>query len=146
MFNSCSMEDPSRTFSEFVEEIKEKLTDAEYKKGMEMCQTLFKQEKPELKLYKMTYLSPVVFSDHHECEDEDCVQHKSLNIGFIKKTSLIQLKPDRAESILEENCYTGDDIEDFIDVSVFQHHQEYEIEVPEFEWDTFPVLKLELVI
>jgi len=145
MFGSSCMEDPSRTFSEFVEEIKEKLTDAEYKKGMEMCQTLFKQEKPDEKLYRMTYLSPVVFSDHHECEDEECLHSRSLNIGFVKKSCLAKLKPERAESILEENCYTGDDIEDFIDTSVLQHHQEYDIEIPEFEWDTFPVLKLELI-
>jgi len=141
-----SMEDPVREFSDFIDEIKEKLSDAEYKIGMEMCQKLFKQEKPEEKLYKMTYLSPIVFSDHHDCEDDDCVHHRSLNIGFIKKTSLVKMKPDRAESILEENCYTGDDIEDFIDTSVLQHHQEYDIEIPEFEWDTFPVLKLDLVI
>ena len=141
-----SMEDPVREFSDFIDEIKEKLSDAEYKNGMEMCQKLFKQEKPEEKLYKMTYLSPIVFSDHHDCEDDDCVHHRSLNIGFIKKTSLVKMKPDRAESILEENCYTGDDIEDFIDTSVLQHHQEYDIEIPEFEWDTFPVLKLDLVI
>jgi hypothetical protein len=140
------MEDPVREFSDFIDEIKEKLSDAEYKIGMEMCQKLFKQEKPEEKLYKMTYLSPIVFSDHHDCEDDDCVHHRSLNIGFIKKTSLVKMKPDRAESILEENCYTGDDIEDFIDTSVLQHHQEYDIEIPEFEWDTFPVLKLDLVI
>ena len=138
-------EENIRTLSALIDDFKEKLTDAEYKLAMELCQSLFKQEKPEENLYKMTYLSPVVFSDHHECEDDDCVHHRSLNIGFLKKTSLVKMKPDRAESILEDNCYTGDDIEDFIDTSVLQHHQEFEIELPEFEWDTFPVLKLELI-
>jgi len=140
------MEDPSRIFSEFVDEIKEKLSDAEYKKGMEMWQTLFKQEKPDEKLYKMTYLSPLVFSDNHDCGDEDCVHARSINIGFVKKTALVKMKPERAEEILEENCFVGDDIEQFIETTVLAHHQEFDIEIPEFEWDTFPVLKLEVVI
>jgi hypothetical protein len=138
-------DDPVRSLSEFIDDIKEKLTDAEYKMGMELCQTIFKQEKPDEKLYRMTYLNPIVFSDDHDCDEDDCPHSRSLNIGFVKKTSLIKLRPDRAKSILEENCYTGDDIEDFIDTSVLQHHQEYEMEIPEFEWDTFPVLKLEEV-
>jgi hypothetical protein len=139
------MEDPSRTFSEFVEEIKESLTDAQYKEGMELCQTLFKQEKPEEKLYRMTYLSPLVFSDTHHCGDEDCVHTRSLNIGFVKKTTLIKMKPERAAEILEENCFVGDDLDEIIETNVLANHQEFDMDLPEFEWDTFPVLKLELV-
>lgn len=139
------MEDPSRTFAEYIEDIKESLTDAQYKQGMEMCQTLFKQEKPEEKLYRMTYLNPYVFSDTHDCDDEDCVHSRSLNIGFVKKVMLIKMKPERAAEILEENCFTGDDIEDYIETSVLANHQEFDMDLPDFEWDTFPVLKLELV-
>jgi hypothetical protein len=139
------MEDPSRTFSEYIEEIKESLTDAQYKQGMELCQTLFKQEKPDEKLYKMTYLSPLVFSDTHDCGDEDCVHGRSLNISFVKKTALVKMKPERVNEILEENCFMGDDLGEFIETNVLSNHQEFEMDLPEFEWDTFPVLKMEEV-
>ena len=147
MFDSTNMErsaeDIINSLSELIDDIKEHITDAEYKLGLELCQSLYRQEKPDEKLYRMTYLSPVVFSDDHDCDDDDCPHTRSLNIGFVKKTALVKMKPDRAKAILEENCYTGDDIDDFIDIGVLQHHQEYEMEIPEFEWDTFPVLKMD---
>lgn len=140
------MDDPSRQFSEYIEEIKESLTDGEYKKGMEMCQTLFNKEKPEMKLYEMTYLCPIVFSDGHSCDEEECVMEhsRSLNIGYEKKKSLVFMKEARAEEILEENCFIGDDIDDFITTDILGHHHEFENTIQEFEWATFPVLKLEL--
>ena len=142
------MEDPSRAFSEFIDEIKESLTDGQYKQGMEMCQTLFKQERPEMKLYEMTYLYPIVFSDGHTCSDDECaIEHsRSLNIGFDKKTVLVKMKPSRAEEIMEENCFMGDDIGDFIETDVLGHHHEFEESIQEFEWATFPVIKLEPVV
>jgi hypothetical protein len=136
-----------QTFAEYVEDIKESLTDAQYKKGMDLCQELFKQVEPDEKLYRMTYMCPSVYSDWHTCEDDECIhsQNRCLNVTFTKKTAYIKLKPELAEEILEDNCFRGDNIGDFIEVDVLGNHQEYEEDIPEFEWDTFPVLKLDLV-
>lgn len=136
-----------QTFAEYVEDIKESLTDAQYKQGMDLCQELFKQVEPDEKLYRMTYLCPSVYSDWHTCEDDECIhaQNRSLNITFEKKTALIKLKPEVADEILEDNCFRGDNIRDFIEVEVLGNHQEYEEDIQDFEWDTFPVLKLEIV-
>ncbi|BAT22382.1 hypothetical protein [Yellowstone lake phycodnavirus 2] len=133
-------------FAEYVEDIKESLTDGQYKQGMDLCQTLFKKEVPDEKLYRMTYLRPVVFTDLHSCGVEDCMHSRSLNIGFEKKTALVKLKPEHAEEILEDNCYVGGDIDEFIQEDVLANHQEYEEDIPHFQWDTFPVLSLEEVV
>ena len=131
-------------FAEYIEDIKESLTDGQYKQGMDLCQTLFKKEVPEEKLYRMTYLCPLVFSDLHACSDEECMHGRSLNIGFEKKTALVRFTPDRAAEINEEKMFLGDGIEEFIQEDVLANHQEYEEDIPHFQWDTFPVLRLEL--
>ncbi len=134
----------AQQFAEYIEDIKESLTDAQYKHGMEMCQALFKKEVPDEKMYKMTYLFPIVFSDLHACADEECMHGRSLNIGFEKKTALVKLSAERAADIQDQNLFLGDGLEDFIQEDVLANHQEYEEDIPHFQWDTFPVLKLEL--
>jgi len=134
----------AQQFAEYIEDIKESLTDAQYKHGMEMCQALFKKEAPDEKMYKMTYLFPIVFSDLHACSDEECMHGRSLNIGFEKKTALVKLSAERAADIQDQNLFLGDGLEDFIQEDVLANHQEYEEDIPHFQWDTFPVLRLEL--
>jgi hypothetical protein len=136
-----------QTFAEYVEDIKEHLTDAQYKQGMDLCHALFRQVEPEEKMYRMTYLVPTTYSDWHNCPDDECdhPHNRALNITFTKKTGFVKMKPETAAEILEDNCFRGENIADFIDEDVLGSHQEYEEDIPEFEWDTFPVLKLELV-
>ena len=45
-----------QTFAEYVEDIKESLTDAQYKQGMDLCQELFKQVEPDEKLYRLSLI------------------------------------------------------------------------------------------
>lgn len=131
--------------SDFIDDIKESLTDAQYKQGMELCQTLFKQKQE--KLWCMTYLAPFTYACDHDCEDDDC-DMRSLRISFTRKTALVQLTDARAARILERNMFLGlsDEMRPYIDLDVLKNFpvEEEDIGMP-FEWDEFPVLSLELV-
>ena len=131
--------------SDFIDDVKESLTDAQYKQGMELCQTLFKRK--EANLYRMTYLSPFTFTADHDCEDIEC-DMRTLKISFVRKTALVQLTGDRAEKIREKNIFIGDDeeIREFIEVDVLKcfPNEADDVGMP-FEWFHFPVISLELI-
>lgn len=120
--------------SDFIDSVKELLTDAQYKEGMELCQTLFNEKKEEKKLYVMTYLRPYTFVSGSEDSPEN-----KLYLAFNKATGIIQLDEDELESIKEESLYRGE-IEQFIDKDALQSFpDEYEMEL---EWFEFPVIDI----
>ena len=127
--------------SDFIDSIKESLTDAQYKEGMELCQKVFRKNESEEKLYRMTYFRPYTFADDH-CDDEDCVDSK-LMIAFDKVSNLILLSDARADRIREESLFRGSksELEEFIEPDVL-HAFPNETD-SEFEWFEIPVLKLE---
>ena len=129
--------------SDFIDSIKESLTDAQYKEGMELCQKVFRKNESEEKLYRMTYFRPYTFADDH-CDDEDCVDSKFM-IAFDKVSSLILLSDARADRIREESLFRGSksELEEFIEPDVL-HAFPTETD-SEFEWFEIPVLRLELV-
>ena len=129
--------------SDFIDSIKESLTDAQYKEGMELCQKVFQKKESEEKLYRMTYFRPYTFADDH-CDDEDCVDSKFM-IAFDKVSSLILLSDARADRIREESLFRGSksELEEFIEPDVL-HAFPNETD-SEFEWFEIPVLRLELV-
>ncbi|NBX48592.1 hypothetical protein EBT25_01400 [bacterium] len=133
--------------SDFIDAIKESLTDAQYKEGMELCQKVFQRtEDPPEKLYRMTYLRPYTFVDDH-CEDEDCVDTKFL-LSFTKATSLVRLTDQRAARIREENMFLGspEAMSAFIDIEVLRGFpNDLEELASEMQWYEFPVLSLENV-
>lgn len=133
--------------SDFIDSIKESLTDGQYKEGMELCQTLFQKKESEKKIYTMTYLAPFVFVADHECDDVDC-DGRWLKISFTRKTALVQLTEAHAARILAKNMFLGsmDEMRSYIDLDVFKNfpNEVDEIGMP-IEWDEFPVLGLELV-
>lgn len=133
--------------SDYIDSIKEHLTDAQYKEGMEICQTVFQAKKPPFeKLYRMTYLRPYTMMDSH-CEDEDCDDMKFL-VCFTKVSSLIRLSDARAERIKDDNLFAGseDEMKQFIDVDLLRSFPCDSAELDsEIHWYEFPVLSLELV-
>lgn len=132
--------------SDFIDSIKESLTDAQYKEGMELCQKVFQKNEKEEKLFRMTYLRPYTFADDH-CDDEDCVDTKFM-IAFKQATSLILLTDRRYERIVEESLFRGpkDELEQFIEPDVLQAFPNDNEDLgSEIEWYEFPVLKLEKV-
>lgn len=132
--------------SDFIDSVKESLTDAQYKEGMELCQKVFQKNEQEEKLYKMTYLRPYTFADQH-CDDEECIDTKFL-IAFKQITSLVLLTDRRAERIREESLFRGprQDLEEFIEPDVLHAFPNDNEELgSEIEWLEFPVLKLEKV-
>ena len=132
------------TISDFIDSIKESLTDGQYKEGMELCQALFKKKEIEKKFYRMTYLAPYTFLTDH-CASEDC-DERSLQITFRKKTALVQLNDSRADQIRIKHmfCGTTEDMREFIDLDVLVS---FPIETDDLgmslEWFEFPVLELE---
>lgn len=132
--------------SDFIDSIKESLTDGQYKEGMEMCQTLFKKKKLEKKFYRMTYLAPYTFLMDH-CDSDDC-DERSLHITFRKKTTLVQLSDSRVDQIRIKSMFYGttEEMREFIDTDVLVS---FPIESDDLgtglEWFEFPVLSLELV-
>lgn len=133
--------------SDFLDSIKESLTDAQYKEGMEICQTVFqKKEAPFEKLYRMTYLRPYTMMDNH-CDDEDCDDMKFM-LCFTKATGLIRLSDVRADRIKSDNLFAGSDEEmkQFIDLDVLRSFPCDLAELDsDIQWYEFPVLSLELV-
>ena len=133
------------SISDFIDSVKESLTDAQYKEGMELCQALYNKKELEKKLYRMTYLAPYTFASEH-CANEDC-DDRTLQISFRKKTSLIQLDDAWAARIRAKNLFCGDDEEmaEFIDVDVLLAFPIESVDLGMgLEWFEFPVLSLEL--
>lgn len=133
--------------SDFLDSVKESLTDAQYKEGMEMCQKIFKEKEVKEKLYKMTYLRPYMFMDDH-CEDEECTDMKFC-LTFEKHTGLVKLTDERVQRIKDTNLFLGSDEEmkSFIDIDVFQAFPCSQLELDqEMTWHEFPVLNLELIL
>lgn len=132
--------------SDFIDSIKELLTDAQYKEGMEVCQKIFKETEVKEKLYIMTYLRPYTFVDEH-CTDEECDEMK-FYVSFKKTKSLVKLTDDRAKRVTEANMFLGSDEEmrSFIELNLFDAFPCDQIELDhEMTWHEFPVLNLELV-
>ena len=131
--------------SDFIDSIKESLTDGQYKEGMGLCQAHNKKKELENKLYRMTYLAPYTFAAEH-CANEEC-EDRTLHISFHKKTALVQLCDARVARIRAKNLFCGDEDEmiDFIDVDVLLA---FPIESMDLgmglDWFEFPVLSLEL--
>ncbi len=132
--------------SDFIDEIKESLTDAQYKQGMELCQVLYKKRALENKLYQMTYLAPFTFVTEHDCDDEDCSVHY-LKISFTRKTGLVLLTEATAERIREKGLFMGsdDEMKAYVDLDVLKNFPDEadDLGTP-LEWFEFPVLSLEL--
>jgi len=131
--------------TEFIDTIKEKLTDGEYIEGMNLCKKVFdaKETVSELKVYTMTYLRPYMFMDDH-CTSEDCDDLKYC-LSFQRVTSLVRLTDRGAARIRETNLFLGDkkSMKAFIDVDVF-HSFPNECD-ENVEWYEFPVLALVLL-
>jgi hypothetical protein len=134
--------------SDFIDSIKEHLTDAQYKEGMEICQNVFKKKEEEEnveKLYRMTYLRPYTFLDDH-CDDEDC-EEMVFRLAFTKSVALVKLSDSRVERIRTEHlfCGTDEDMEQFIDIEVLRSFPGDLADLDsEIKWYEFPVISLEL--
>jgi hypothetical protein len=133
--------------SDFIDSIKEHLTDAQYKEGMEICQSVFKKKKEASaeKLYLMIYLRPYTFLDHH-CDDEDC-EDMIFRIAFTKVTHLVKLSDARAERIRTDNMFYGsdDDMKPFIDLQLLRSFPSDLADLDsDIQWYEFPVISLEL--
>lgn len=126
--------------SDYIDSVKESLTDQQYKEGMDLCKTVFEMKKREKKLYKMTYLAPYTFKAH--CDDG----YPIMRIGFQKKTGLVQLNEHDVKFIENHHRFTSDegDLESFIDtdpLSCFPMESDSLDGI--IEWWEFPVLSLE---
>jgi hypothetical protein len=132
--------------SDFIDSIKEHLTDAQYKEGMEICQSVFKKKEASAeKLYTMTYLRPYTFIDDH-CDDEDC-EDMIFRIAFTKVTHIIKLSDARAERIRTDNVFYGsdDDMKPFIELHVLRSFPSDMADLDsDIQWYEFPVISLEL--
>lgn len=129
--------------SDFIDSIKESITDAQYKQGMDMCKEIFEQKESETKVYRMTFLRPYTFMDNH-CEDHHCQNFKLL-VSFVKTESLVRLDKKRYEEILESNLFLGSirEMKDFIDIEVLRSFPTDQEDLgTELEWYEFPVLNL----
>ena len=133
--------------SDFIDSIKEHLTDAQYKEGMEIFQSVFtkKKEASREKLYNMTYLRPYTFLDDH-CDDEDC-EDMIFRIAFTKVTHIIKLSDARAERIRTDHVFYGsdEDMKPFIDLQVLRSFPSDMADLDsDIQWYEFPVVSLEL--
>lgn len=132
--------------SDFIDSIKEHLTDGQYKEGMEICQSVFnKKEASAEKLYRMTYLRPYTFVDDH-CDDEDC-DDMIFRIAFTSVTHIIKLSDARADRIRTDHVFYGsnEEMKPFIEVQVLRSFPSDMAELDsDIQWYEFPVISLEL--
>jgi len=133
--------------SDFIDSIKEHLTDGQYKEGMEICQSVFtkKKEASAEKLYRMTYLRPYTFVDDH-CDDEDC-DDMIFRIGFTSVMHIIKLSDARADRIRTDHVFYGsnDEMKPFIEVQVLRSFPSDMAELDsDIQWYEFPVVSLDL--
>jgi len=136
----------AHTISDFLDGLKESLTDAQYKEGMELCQKLFNENKPDEKLYEMTYLRPYTFMSQH-CEAEDCDDMKFL-VSFTKTKTLVRLSDRRAERIRETHMFMGseEDMKSFIEIDLLRSFPDDAEDLGvDLQWYEFPVIALDLV-
>jgi hypothetical protein len=128
--------------SDFIDSVKESLTDQQYKEGMELCKKVFEKKKLEKRLYKMTYLAPYTF----RAEGED---FPILRIGFEKKSGLVQLNEFDVKFIQMYHKFTSDEgnLENFINTDPL-HCFPLESDSLDgiIEWWEFPVVSLEEVL
>jgi hypothetical protein len=122
----------------FIETIKESLTDAQYKEGLELCMKAYNSEE---KLYRMTYMRPMVFREGH-CEDCDEVR---TYVSFTKCTALVLFGNERAERVRSSNLFKGtfEEMESFVHLDVLHAFPE-DLDI-DLEWFDFPVVGLEEV-
>jgi hypothetical protein len=126
----------------FIDSIKESLTDAQYKEGMELCQKVFFTNKK--KFYKMTYLRPFTFLEEH-CDDPECHETK-LCVTFTKVTSVVRLDDKSVASIRETNMFMGSDEEmsSFINLDILHAFPNDQDDLGiELQWYEFPVITVE---
>jgi hypothetical protein len=132
--------------SDFIDSIKEHLTDGQYKEGMEICQSVFnKKEASAEKLYRMTYLRPYTFVDDH-CDDEDC-DDMIFRIAFTSVTHIIKLSDARADRIRTDHVFywSNDEMKPFIEVQVLRSFPSDMAELDsDIQWYEFPVVSLDL--
>jgi hypothetical protein len=131
--------------SNFLDSVKESLTDAQYKEGMDLCQIVFNETEVKHKLYNMTYLRPYMFMDDH-CNDEECSDMK-FYLTFEKHTGLVKLSDERVKRIKETNLFLGteEEMKSFINIDAFHSFPCSQLELDqEMTWHEFPVISLEL--
>lgn len=132
--------------SDYIDSIKECLTDAMYKEGMDLCKKLFDKKASDRKLYRMTYLRPFTFMDNH-CHDEDCGELMFF-ISFTKVTTELLLVEKRVREIQASNMFKGtlEDMKEFIDVEVLRSFpNDLDDLGSDIQWYEFPVISLEEV-
>lgn len=136
----------AHTISDFLDTIKESITDAQYKEGMELCQKLFEEKKEDEKWYEMTYLRPYTFGSDH-CDEEDCMDMKLL-VSFTKSKAFVRLTDRRVERIRETNMFMGseDEMKMYIDIELLRSFPNDAEDLGlDLMWYEFPVLTLSLV-
>lgn len=119
--------------SDWIFNIKDKLTDQEFKQGME---TLAAKKKDDKNFYKMIYLAPQTFSDVCECCEDDM----KYRITFNPKETIVQLDDEEAERISKTHACGGKSIDHFIDSNVFDAF--LGINAVPVEYICFPVISL----
>ena len=127
--------------SDFIDSVKESLTDQQYKEGMEICKKIFEKKKLVKSLYKMTYLAPYTFR-------ADGDGYPILRIGFEKKTGLVQLNEYDVKFIEKEHRFSSDEgiLDSFICTDPLMCFPlESDSLDGVIEWWEFPVLSLEPV-
>lgn len=129
--------------SDYIDSIKEHLTDAVYKEGMDLCKKLFDKKESNRKLYRMTYLRPFTFMDNH-CHDEDCSEMMFF-LSFTKVTTELFLEDKRVREIQASNMFKGtmEDMKEFIDIEVLRSFpNDLDDLGMDIQWYEFPVISL----
>ena len=132
----------AHAISNFLDTVKEKLNDAEYKEGMELCKTAFETTTKVQKTYNMVYLRPST----ELFLEGDCTCECEIGIGFDLASNLVQLTDSQAECINKHHCYNlyqGQD--NFVERDVFKSISAVVGNEHLVFWKEVPVISITLV-
>lgn len=97
--------------SDFIDEIKDSLTDAQYVAGMGICKKIFEVYETTKKCYMMTYFQPVytmVYDDDAD-EDEDMGE---IHFELERRKVLVHLNSEQVSRIRQTNKIDTDEWSD----------------------------------
>jgi hypothetical protein len=103
--------------SDAIFEIKDKLTDGEFKRLMELCKADFDDKKNGL--YEIEILSTMLNEESEDDDDDDMNLKDNLKLRFTKLKIILQLSDEDYKSCLESDIIDKRLLEGVIDLSIF---------------------------
>lgn len=93
--------------SDYIDDIKETLTDAQYITGMNICKKMFHDDEGTKKPYLMTYLQPVYNMVCESDDEEDGDSPGEIHFELERRKAIVFFNIKQADMIRAQSCVTA---------------------------------------